>query len=829
MSAKECLQHPWMQADKKMSKMSSQTLYLNSLNSNNSHHSSIESHLNGLNGNQQNSLYRQQTSTVNSNLNSPSLLHSNNNYSSSNLNELELGYSLQRALDILEKGTNNESPLSNGSKTPTILTPVPSSPRDTGLPPLHPYMSSRFCPSIHSSSSSLNRGASRQSLERLRSMSKSREVLVERLQNSSQRKVLSRSRERLVDGRFGLAKSDNGLFEQRSLFHSVELLPPFDWYPYDESIYSSFNSTNMLPIFSMLPMLDENNINNRQYKSLASMEKLSEEINDNRYSPYNSSYFTSRSSNYKYDYDGIMSGYRTDNVEDFQRRTNGKKCGIGKRAKSEENENERLGKSFKVAMTESRYDKATATKSSSPTKENKPEKSSKKEPQKLKNEKERSSKNLVKPTTGTSKNKNQKEKREVSPSKSTDRKRGSVSHIEQRIQERQERLQEKEEIAKRDKQNKTNKNNNKLSSPRVRSKETPTNQQRHRTHKSERHKNNADIKAKGKSKDGHSSMEESPCSSLESVTEFNNNNSITTNNNTSKLNSFSSNLSNESKFISSSKNKKSLEGEKETRRPFRKSYSPPSRSSLKQTSKRDSSENTNGKAKNTTEEDSPNAIYGRSNSLDSTATLTGSESTLGAEETEKLESSLKSLSVSDPKITEQDNTVCETDKVSKETLTKKSDKESKELNERHFSNKETKASNDTESRNKDSLTIISEEEENSSQAIKTSFTRSKSSMSSKKIITQRSVNATKLQPKTNVEEGSNRGRSLSMQNRSSFYPFKLSRSNSIHLDTPLTGKARPWGEVCDGAVNRACKMFSEKSVDIALVIRKSSDPTSDRL
>lgn len=52
--------------------------------------------------------------------------------------------------------------------------------------------------------------------------------------------------------------------------------------------------------------------------------------------------------------------------------------------------------------------------------------------------------------------------------------------------------------------------------------------------------------------------------------------------------------------------------------------------------------------------------------------------------------------------------------------------------------------------------------------------------------------------------------------------LKLSRSNSVVLDTPLRGIARPWGDICQGSISRAKTLFRQQSTD------STSDSDSSR-
>jgi len=103
----------------------------------------------------------------------------------------------------------------------------------SGKPPSHPNISSDI--SLNRTASKplpghtpfLNKESrlgSRQNLDRLKTISKSREVLFEKIQMNNVKKSLSKSRDRLHDPKLGIAASRQGLTKCQSLSHSIEAL-----------------------------------------------------------------------------------------------------------------------------------------------------------------------------------------------------------------------------------------------------------------------------------------------------------------------------------------------------------------------------------------------------------------------------------------------------------------------------------------------------------------------------------------------------------------------------------------------------------------------------
>ncbi|KAL7646321.1 UNVERIFIED_CONTAM: hypothetical protein RMT77_003230 [Armadillidium vulgare] len=872
MSAKECLEHPWMQADLKMPKIAPVLC----LNTNATSSTPQETNLNA--NHQQNPFLKHQLPQQvnnNSNRNSPvSTLHPSIP-TPPNLNEMDLTYTFQKAFEILESG-NYTSPRATTpiNITPNILSPI-NSPRHQGLPPLHPYMNSRGCPSTHSSTSSLNKGNSRQSLERLRSISKSREILVERLQNSSQRKALSRSRERLFDGRYGLNKSSTGLFEHRSFSHSVEMLPPNDWYAFDESLCNSYNSVNLLPIFNVLPIVHpNNNINNRHYKNTPLIDRRKENILDNnRGLTNNNNYSESRKLEEETDYDKIISNYKSKvNVAYSKRRKSNPYIEHKNHEKIQMEENEKEnGKESERKQIESLVNNNIVQNSHLDNKNNnvntknerensshynfkeneiKSEKydKSKRETPKRRKEKD---KNKRLSTSSLQKEFDEKNDQNSCSAKSSQRNngRGSISHIEQRIQVRHERLIEKQENSKKNKRKSQNpkaaNNSNQSNDETKSSKET----------RDKKGKNISQMKPKTKTKCDN--IIKSSCSSLESIKENSKNDSNISNsncNNSNEGNNKNSKKSNKNNVISSKNDKKTRKTRGDVKQPDTKIIVVVDKVNKKNNFSKKNSKSQiqincdknlqNKKISETSklndkiscfDDAVDDGIFSRSNSMDS-STSVDSTSTIKADETptEILHCVLKDIKMSsrvNEKVEIKPNELNKLEKC-KETKTQipKTDNSNKTTKKQTLQqsggNKSSSSVKENKKGQTECLTIIKEEEENSQNNKKTNTLDKKKKQTS--VDRKFGVNGPKPPHFSTHFDNTNRSKSFSMQNRVSLSHLRLSRSNSIHLDTPISGKPRPWGQVCNGAVNRACKMFSEKSVDIALVPRKTSDPTHDR-
>ncbi|XP_076065454.1 uncharacterized protein LOC143039386 [Oratosquilla oratoria] len=174
------------------------------------------------------------------------------------------------------------TPSISSSPSHSVITPqscslntTSSSPRsqtpDIGLPPVSPARLNKTSDSLHSSTSSLphpdSRTGSRLNIDRIRSMSKSREVLSERVQSSNVKKTLSKSRERLFEG-LSLAR-ENPAWGLRSFSQSEEALSALTQIQQEGTVYKSCNS-----VFPSMLQAVEENLSRRLYKSATSIEQI---------------------------------------------------------------------------------------------------------------------------------------------------------------------------------------------------------------------------------------------------------------------------------------------------------------------------------------------------------------------------------------------------------------------------------------------------------------------------------------------------------------------------------------------------------------------------
>lgn len=217
------------------------------------------------------------------------------------------------------------------STTPKPITPAPSvattpalpeinTPTvDIGRPPLHPLTPvKQFAPPFPEPLSgfsspitavphallqrSESRSLSRHNLDRIRSMSKSREVLSERIQMSNLKKTMSKSRERLFDARLGVSKSRERLMGLRSFSQSVEALSALSQLNQENAVYQSCNNI-FVPMIT--PTTKEADVC-RMYKSLAAIDQI-----DEFDCTHKLGYFESRLSKDDEDYNDIVTRHNT--------------------------------------------------------------------------------------------------------------------------------------------------------------------------------------------------------------------------------------------------------------------------------------------------------------------------------------------------------------------------------------------------------------------------------------------------------------------------------------------------------------------------------------
>ncbi|CAL4059351.1 unnamed protein product, partial [Meganyctiphanes norvegica] len=689
--------------------------------------------------------------------------------------------------------------------TPTIMTPMSGSPRNIGLPPIHPLSSQRSVgqsSSIHSSTTSLYRVGSRQNLDRLRSMSKSREVLTERLYKSNYKKKMSRSKERLTDGRYSLFSSREKLGSLSSLLQTYEGYPVSNWLNQDNSIYDSSNSVYQ----PQLPMLEEN-ISGRHYRSWSNIDKIDEccsqlskkyiynsrlSINDEFYNNSITNHNNKMSCSPKRK--GRRNRENPQNIQDTHNRQRKRKTN-----------NKNTGSCSKNC---SRHHHHTEPPKTNPV--NRPEKVNQnigKRPKVKEKPKEKQESLIIEPKRKTSDPEAQraKEKRLAQARGSTPvKRRGSVSHVEQRIQERHDRQQEKQLLEKKVKlERRASMPKNLLS---TRRKDSLEEKEKEKAIQLDRNKKNID-KSKNTNigiqrsrsvspckcpkpikKKQPSSTNASPASSLESVKEISDIKRVNV------------------------KREKNREFNKVVKSGNKRHHS----SSAKLEKKSDVDE-----AYVSLEEHIDDGIFSRSESMDSTMTME-SDLTLKAinSSSDSLESTLVTLHITD--IDKSQESV-----VIPEILTN--------IHRKNIKNNVEPPKNTTEdvaAENIAELTVITEEEE---EALKGSwFARSVStssdigSMVSESSEGDKDNNSDTKSQQSDVAASKNwkiRGRSMSIQPGSTFAidHKRLTRSTSVNsvlsLPCTLNSIAMPWVEMCEGSVGRAIESFKLAPKDMTLAGR----------
>ncbi|XP_045126429.1 serine/threonine-protein kinase par-1-like [Portunus trituberculatus] len=801
MSARECLEHSWMKADLSKAKIPPQplkpptSLPLTSINTPLDATSILTS------------TSAPSATTRASSVHSPSLISALSDMITGNHDpHARSCASLSNTPVMLTPTNTTPAAVTPSSTTPTVLTPMSSSPRDIGLPPIHPLSGpkSSAVNSAYSSTNSLYRGGSRQSLDRARSLSKSREVLFERMQMSNQKKTLSKSRERLHEGRLGLSRSREDLWALRSFSHSEEALSVFSWLNQDDSIHKSCNNV-FLP---MLPMLDENRVSGRLYKSLASIDKIDEVGTETNEGSERQSIFDSRFSINDEEYNHLITKYNTA-VNSHRGTAQGQKAG---RTKSPVPERGRLKDTeYRGGRGASPCQKSCArhTCRSEPQNISKSNRCDrvKRDVKRRKGKKDKDkqrteSPGMKQPLTDSKTHKHSEKATDKAPAgcraPSPNKRRGSVSHIEQRIQERHERQQEKEKLEKQERQEKQERRGSGrsgTSTPKRRDsddKSASREKQRNTKNKSgeaatSTPRSSSPPKRNKVTKTRSTSSEASPSSSLESVKE-----------------------SSEWKR----RNSKHSES-RESPRPRKGSSGASSQTAEKGERKPDMDE-----AYVSLEEPVDDGIFSRSESMDSSNTLE-SDHTVRATDTssDTLESTFSTTGILES-----------LENASKEVLEKPVQIQLSEKHELEISkNKQVTESVVVEVRPAADcvaeLSAIHEEEDE-----KVAFARSVSTSSDIGSMLSENSEAEKEEgsaaPSRTQQEPDQhlaaltwkrRGRSMSMQpsDPPPFSHLHLCRSNSFNLGMPLDNMvAAPWGEVCDGAISRALEMFKLNPNDL---------------
>lgn len=335
----------------------------------------------------------------------------------------------------------------------------------TGRPPLHPRSSLKSLSSSNDFSATsvtpvlavatlpattpfLNkesRMGSRQNLSRLRSMSKSREVLSERIQMSNLKKTLSKSRERLYDARLGLSTSKDDLLNCQSLSQSVEALTALSQLHQNGALYKSCNN---IYIPMLKPHVRVATAQGRMYQSMASIDKIPANELANKMG-----YFESRFSTDEYCNDNITRHNTNLNtvVRDSPSDDNMRLCNaddsrlVGLRGNTCRGGRTAEGSDRVCARHTHKQPEAQSTqKINKMSRSDRMKKDAQRRRKERKEREQRDKERHRKYSLGDHEMNRKSEKSSEGPISPTTR-RGSVCHVEQRLQERHERLLEKQE------------------------------------------------------------------------------------------------------------------------------------------------------------------------------------------------------------------------------------------------------------------------------------------------------------------------------------------------------------------------------------------------
>ena len=627
---------------------------------------------------------------------------------------------------------------------------------------------------------------------------------------SNQKKTLSKSRERLHEGRLGLSRSREDLWALKSFSHSEEALSVFSWLNEDDSIYKSCNNV-FLP---MLPKLDENRVSGRLYKSLASIDKIDEVGTEANEASERQSIYDSRFSINDEEYNHLITKYNTA-VNSHRGAAGQGKTKTG-RSKSPAPERGRLRDTeHKGGRGTSPYQRScpkhTRSEPQNTSKVNRPEKMKREVHKRRKGKKEKENQRTESPcmkqspTDSETHRNNDKPKDKAtigSRAPSPNKRRGSVSHIEQRIQERHERQQEKlerqgkmEKQERQDKQERRGSGKSGSSTPRRRNsdeKNVIQEKQRNTRNKSNEGslsnlRSTSPPKRTRMTKTKSTSSEASPSSSLESVKESSEWKRRTSKNNVPQ----------------------------ETPRPRKGSSGASSQTTEKGERKPDMDE-----AYVSLEEPVDDGIFSRSESMDSSNTLE-SDHTVRATDTssDTIEFTFTTTGILES-----------LENASKEVLEKPvqiqlSDKHELEISkDKQVTTESVVAEVRPAADCVVELSAINEEEDE-----KVAFARSVSTSSDIGSMLSENSEAEKeestaVTSRTQEPEQhlaalnwKRRGRSMSMQPNQPppFSHLHLCRSNSFNLGMPIENLvAAPWGDVCDGAISRALEMFKLDPTDL---------------
>ncbi|KAK7071495.1 hypothetical protein SK128_017252, partial [Halocaridina rubra] len=702
----------------------------------------------------------------------------------------------------------------------TVSTPteVFSPSRDIGLPPFHPNTPVKQCPSLFGSTSTLaspvtamppvppqsvQRQESRSyrpNLDRLRSMSKSREVLSERIQMSNLKKTISKSRERLFDAKLSLSKSRERLMGLRSFSQSVEVLSALSQLNQENAMYQSCNNI-FLPMIA--PDDKEKDIPCRMYKSLAAIDQIDE------MECHKLGYFESKFAKGSEDYTDRLTRHNT-NMNSFiiTQDTAKPVTDIGSEARLRGGgRGGRGGDVCDKRCPRHNHSKPEPQLTQKIPKVNRAERMKreaqrrrKERKEREKEEKEKQKGNLISDPEITPRTGLKHHDKSPDGASSPVGRRGSVCHVEQRLAERHERQQERLERQEREER---------------------------RCSVSGRRRGSVDIDRSSfgeKSKSGkHSTL---------GVSSERPRSTTPTRRNKNKKDS------DEGSDVSKSSSLESVDGNLESPRTTSKRKRPtslelpeikifPDESSKSEILCGDVNDNLVKEARADIDEayvslDEPNTFF-RSKSMESNTSNDSDSTVTDVKDVPRVQDIIEAL---------QNSSLLEENSLKYSKPQEKQLEEKMEFEEAPAKDENTLSTPDCVNNNVTELPVIQEEDDHL--LIKGTgpiYTRSISTSSDiGSMISEGSESSVDHEdsiprsPCTDTEHHSDwkgRGRSLSVQSGpSQSNKFRgRSRSNSVHLEPTVNNRARPWGGICNGAFARALEKFNIKDDDITPVGR----------
>lgn len=627
---------------------------------------------------------------------------------------------------------------------------------------------------------------------------------------SNLKKTISKSRERLFDARLGISKSRERLMGLRSFSQSVEALSALSQLNQENAVYQSCNNI-FVPMIT--PTTKEADVC-RMYKSLAAIDQI-----DEFDCTHKLGYFESRISKDDEDYNDIVTRHNTSlntviAVQDTKPGTNymvneARLRGGGRGGRSTDVCDKRCPR-HNHRQPEAQPTQRIPKVNRAERMKREAQRRRKEKKEREREEKERQKVQSIEQTEGTSRNNRTTHEKSGESSNSPGGRRRSSSHVEQRIAERHERQQERLERQER--------------------KNSVSQRKRESTDAEKQDKSPVTERVRpGKTSGGLDVPQERPRSTTP-----------TRKNKTKKTSNAGSDVSQASSLESVDGNLESPRSPQRPKRPtslhlpeikiFPEASSPACLSgdvndNILKDSRREIDE-----AYNSLEEPVPCSRSQSMPSVTHTETSTSSTTTTGTIKEIKHEHSKprrkfaelldNPLFVRQAEISNQNCVQNNPDGEASEDL----DKE-----------KTLKIDSDRSTFGSCELTIIKEEEKQPPKKTLPSYGRSISTSSDLGSMVSASSECSlereefgSRSPATDVDtlEWRSRARAISvLNNPSSPKPRVLSRSNSMHLDSPVN-PARPWGNLCDGAVARAMEKFKKKPEEQAAPekTRRQSSP-----